>query len=452
MKIRNDKWKIIYWHPAAWIALSLVLVHQCIIAGSSIFLTEVIERFQAGRDYFLYVYLYLLSMAIPYLPGCASFIFLQKWINEAHWMFVDKFIAQMSGRIEKYRDANLKGRAESVLARNSFPVVKDYISFVHDLASFSLNSVLGMLVIGFLLPPRLLWGYALSLLLCFFIVIGLRKLISVASAEYENKYIIYSGILDRSWENVTLGNKYNENIWRQRKSVSGHSFYAISYRLQILKQSGNVLLAVASLGPTIFLIASILHDGRAASAVIAAVIVSLTRIFLIINSLSALVYKFLDWSSMRARLDVLFDTGSSIAADEVLDGGVVGNIEINGTLVTGVTQVAQMVSQAGSGRFKITGANGSGKSTVLLALKNIFRDESFIFPAHHGDLMWKSDDATLSTGQKTGIFLKEIFELDGIKYLLLDEWDANLDGENRRAIDGILDEIGKSKTIVEVRH
>ncbi|MGI4814160.1 MAG: ATP-binding cassette domain-containing protein [Janthinobacterium lividum] len=433
-------------------ALSLVLVHQCIIAGSSIFLTQVIERFQTGHDYSTYVYLYLLSMAIPYLPGCMSFIFLQKWINEAHLTFADQFTKQMSGKIEKYRDTKLRGRAESVLARNSFPVVKDYVSFVHDLASFSLNSILSMLVIGFLLPSRLLWGYALSLLLCFFIVAGLRKLISVASAEYENRYITYSSVLDRSWENITLGNKHNENIWRQRKGASGHSFYAASYKLQILKQVGNLLLAVASVGPTIFLIASILHDGRATSAVIAAVTVSLTRIFLIINSLSTLVYKFLDWSSMRARLDVLFDTGSSIAADEVLGGAVVGKIEINGTLVTGVTQAAQMVSQAGSGRFKITGPNGSGKSTVLLALKNIFRDESFMYPAHHGDLMWKSDDTALSTGQKTEIFLKEIFELEEIKYFLLDEWDANLDGANRRAIDGILDELGKSKTIVEVRH
>jgi ABC-type bacteriocin/lantibiotic exporter with double-glycine peptidase domain len=233
---------------------------------------------------------------------------------------------------------------------------------------------------------------------------------------------------------------------------NGGAFYTASYRLQILKQGGNVLLAAASLGPTIFLIASIARDGRAASPIIAAVIVSLTRIFLIINSLSALVYKFLDWSSMRARLDVLFDTGSSISADEAVGGSVVGNIEINGVPVAGVTQAAQMISQAAGGRFKITGANGSGKSTVLLALKNIFRDESFLFPAHHGDLMWKSDDAALSTGQKTGIFLKEIFKIEGIRYLLLDEWDANLDGENRCAIDGILDELGKSKTIVEVRH
>jgi ABC-type bacteriocin/lantibiotic exporter with double-glycine peptidase domain len=433
-------------------ALSLVLLHQCIVAGSTIFLAEVIEQFRTGQNYSTYLYLYLFSMTLPYLPGCMSFVFLQKWINEAHLDFVDKFIDKMSGKIEKYRDMTLKSRAESVLARNSFPVIKDYISFVHDLASFSLNSLLSMLVIGFFLPPYLLWGYALSLLLCFFIVVGLRKLISVASKEYENRYITYSGILDLSWDNITLGNKHNQNVWRQWKGASGNSFYAASYRLQIFKQGGNILLAAASLGPTVYLIASILHDGRAASAVIAAVLVSLTRIFLIINSLSALVTQFLDWSSIRARVDVLFVTGSSISADETLSAGVIGNIAINGTPAASLAEVAQLVTQAGSGRFTITGANGSGKSTVLLALKNIFRDESFIFPAHYGDLMWKSNGAALSTGQKTRIFLKEIFELEGIKYFLLDEWDANLDDENRRAIDGILNELGKSKTIVEVRH
>ncbi|WP_254067638.1 ABC transporter ATP-binding protein [Burkholderia sp. L27(2015)] len=416
------------------------------------FLTKTIERFQANQDFLTCLYLFLASMAIPYLPGCLSFVFLQKWINEAHLSFVDNFVGNMFGKIEKYRDTKLKDRVGSVLSRNSFSVLKDYISFVHDLASFSLNSVLSMIVIGFLLPSRLLWGYVLSLIFCLFIVAGLRKLISAASANYENRYIAYSEILDRGWENITLGNRHNQDIWQQHKSATGNSFYAASYTLQILKQGGNVLLAAASLGPTIFLIASIAREGHAVSSIFAAVIVSLTRIFLIINSLSSLVYKVLDSSSMRVRLNVLFDTGSLISASKGTGAGTVSRIEINGKPVASAMQVAQIVAQAGSGRFKITGANGSGKSTVLVSLKNIFQDASFLFPAHHGDLMWKSDGSALSTGQKTGNFLKEIFEIEGIKYLLLDEWDANLDSEKRRAIDNILDELGKSKTIVEVRH
>jgi ABC-type bacteriocin/lantibiotic exporter with double-glycine peptidase domain len=452
MSFNITQWKIIYLHPAAWISLLLVLVHQFIVAGSVFFLTQVIELFQAGKDFSLYLSIFLASMAAPYLPGCLSIVLLQTWINRAHCAFVEYLARHMLDRTEQCRDATLKERVESVMARNSYPVIGDYISFVHDLASFLLNSVLSMIVIGFLLPTRLLWGYSLSILLCLFIVISLRKIITFASADYENKYISYSDILNRSWENMTLGNRHNQEIWNNQKNVTGHVFYSASYRLQLLKQSGNVLLAGASLGPTIFLIASVVTDNRIESSMIAAILVSLTRIFLIINSFSALVFKFLDWSSMKARLEVLFDVRSSISATNMSDAGVIGKIAINGTAITGTPQAVEIVTRSQHGRFKITGSNGSGKSTILLALKSVLGSRSFILPAHHGDLMWKISGATLSTGQKTQLFLKEIFDLKEIDFLLLDEWDANLDTRSTLAIDDALNDLSKSKIVIEIRH
>ncbi|CAH2810039.1 MAG: hypothetical protein CBARDCOR_6746 [uncultured Caballeronia sp.] len=106
---------------------------------------------------------------------------------------------------------------------------------------------------------------------------------------------------------MTLGNCHNQEIWNNLKNTTGHVFYSASYRLQLLKQSGNVFLAGASLGPTIFLIASVVPNNRIESSMIAAILVSLTRIFLIINSFSALVFKFLDWSSMKTRFYSMLD-------------------------------------------------------------------------------------------------------------------------------------------------
>lgn len=452
MDFENEKWKIVYRHPSAWIALFLVIIHQCFVAGSTIFLTDVIERFQSGREYALYLYLYLAAMAIPYLPGCLSFVFLQRWINESHLSFTDSILSKMAGSIGKYRSEVLRERVTAVLSRNSFSVLKDYITFVHDLASFSLNSALSMAVIAFLLPARLLGGYAISLVLCFLIVAGLRKLIAATSSKYENDYLTYSGMLDKGWENNTIGNRYNEAIWREQKELTGKAFYSTSSRLQVYKQIGNILLAAASLLPTIFLIVTIVHDRTASAQVIAAVIVSLTRIFLIINSLSALVYKVLDFSSMRARLNVLFDTGEMMSEELDEVPGKVGNVMINGMPAGSTERIVKMLSSAGPGRFEITGANGSGKSTVLLKLKEIYGDECFLLPAHHADLMWKSNGAMLSTGQRISVYLDEIFGIKGLKYIFLDEWDANLDGVNTKTIDASLDQLAKTRTIVEVRH
>jgi hypothetical protein len=280
----------------------------------------------------------------------------------------------------------------------------------------------------------------------------LRKRISTASAAAENKYIEYSGVLDRAWENLTLGNSHNQIIWREQNECTGHQFYATSYKLQVLKQIGNMTLAAASLGPTIYLMISALLDRTASPAVIAAIIVNLTRIFLILNSLSALVYKILDWSSMRARLKVLFDVEASISDNDGIDRGILGSVSLNGSPVTDVSELARLVRSSGRGRFTLTGANGSGKSTILIRLKSIFSEESFILPSQQTELMFTSDTAALSTGQRAISHLKEALSLDGINYLLLDEWDANLDELSKSEFDNLLDEIGKTKVVIEVRH
>jgi hypothetical protein len=110
-------------------------------------------------------------------PGMSIVYFLQKWINAAHREFVDKLIRRMSGKVQVFRNAELRDQVESVLARNALPVFNDYIKFIHDLIGFSLNSVLSLLAMGFLLPSRLWWGYALSFLFCFMIIVGLKKII-----------------------------------------------------------------------------------------------------------------------------------------------------------------------------------------------------------------------------------------------------------------------------------
>lgn len=75
MVSKYEERKMMYGHLSAGVALLLVLIHQSIVAGSSIFLTAVIEQFQSHQDFSVYLYLHLFSMAIPYLPGCLSFIF-----------------------------------------------------------------------------------------------------------------------------------------------------------------------------------------------------------------------------------------------------------------------------------------------------------------------------------------------------------------------------------------
>ena len=448
----SRNWRIIFKHRAALICLLLVTIHQCIVAISTVFLTRTITLFQSGQGYFIELCLYLTAMAIPYIPGCVSFVLMQRWVNAAHHRLVREFeLAVVSKRVD-YRDASIRENVTAVLARNSFPVVRDYISFIHDLASFSLNSILSVVVIVFLLPAQLAGGYCLSLFLCFLIVMGLRKSIAQTSSNCEYAYLRYSGVLDRFWPNAVLGNTYNSSLWRKQREAGGHAFYATSHRLEVLRQSGNILLAAASLGPTIFLVAAFAQSGTAEPPLVAALIVSLTRIFLIVNSLSALVHRALDYSSLHARVKVALDALTQISDG---DNGVISNsisISVNGTSTCDAGEAKRLIATSSHGRFTITGPNGSGKSTFLLSLKQECGAACFLLPSDYSDLAWEGDHLSLATRQRLNSHLNQIFKIESVHYILLDEWDANLDASNTQHVDDILCVLAKNKVIVEVRH
>ncbi|MEF3060768.1 ABC transporter ATP-binding protein/permease [Ralstonia solanacearum] len=455
---RRLKWSsagrpvVIYGHRAAWIAVALIVMHQSLVAASTVFLTQVIERFQVGADYLPFLYLYLAAMTLPYLPGCGSFVFLQRWINDAHHAFVTLLSERIRGQVSQYRDVSQRERVTATLARNALPVLREHITFMHDLVSFTLNSSLSMAVILFLLPSKLALGYVASFVLCLGCIFLFRKTIAASSSDYEIRYLAYTDTLNQAWDNVALGNSYNEAIWRRRKEEAGRNFYKAAIALQIRKQLGNVLLAGASLLPTIFLIVMIFRDGHASPPVVAAVVVNLTRIFLILNALSALVYKVLDLSSMRAKLEVLFAPVTAPLGNASASVDHVGTIYVNGTTVQGRSQLIDYFSNIEDGRFRITGPNGSGKSSALLALKEQFGSRGFLMPTNRASLAWKGVNEMRSTGQQMISSLQEIVSLEEVQYILLDEWDANLDQDNTTGIDAVLDALASTKMIVEVRH
>jgi ABC-type multidrug transport system fused ATPase/permease subunit len=444
--------KVLLCHRSAWLSLGLVVLHQSLIAGGTYFLTRVITQFQAGSQYAGSLYLFLACMTLPYLPGCCSLYAMQRWINQAHARLVTTCCDRLCGRTDLFRNAALKERIGSALASNALPVLRDYVTFVHELATSGLNSLLSMLVIGLLLPSKLLLGFALSLVLCAAFVVATRHAIARASASYERSYIRYASTLGHAWDNLTLGNRHNETIWRARRAEAGHDFYRSAARMQAVKQAGNAALGVLALLPSVYLIISVTRDGHASAGVIAAIIVSLTRIFLVLNSLGAMVARALDFSSVHSRLRVLLETTDVIHAERRSPTGLSGDVNINGTAITAIEEARHIIGGAQRGRFTITGANGSGKSTILLALKHWFQDRSFLLPAHHSQLVWQSDLSSLSSGERTKASMSELLQLQDIHIVLLDEWDANLDASNREAIGRLLDRSCLDRIIVEVRH
>lgn len=452
MKKNINRWKILLFDPVAMVAIILIVVHQSLIASSAFFLTRLIEYQQSGGAFKIYLILYILSMVIPFVPGCLSFVALEYWTNRAHKKYTNWFSKVVFGKADIYRNNKGKENIESMLSRNSFGIISSYISFIHNFITFSLNSALSMIVISFLLPANLVSGYAISLCLSVAIIFVLKGPIQKCAIDSENQLVPYGDCLGRIWDNVVLGNIHNFLAWEKDKNHFAKKYYAASNKLAAILQLGNLLLGLAGLIPTCYLIYHLIAGDAVDAALAAAVIVNLTRIFHILNSLSALIYQTLDWSAMNARVAILFDMHESSKAEILASSNPYGTIAMNGAVVSRYDVEIEKIKGQECGRFTIRGANGSGKSTFLLELKKALGRDALLLPANLNGLCWQSNYKDLSTGQRVLKILNEVSEIEGVKYLLLDEWDANLDTDNVQRIDRSLDELANHQVIVEIRH
>ena len=104
-----------------------------------------------------------------------------------------------------------------------------------------------------------------------------------------------------------------------------------------------------------------------------------------------------------------------------------------------------------AGRLTLRGENGAGKSTLLMLIKHALQNRAFFLPTH-SQLNFISETNKYSTGESLKNRLVEILEKVDADVLLLDEWDANLDQENRHTLSLLIDEIAERKCVIEVRH
>lgn len=105
-----------------------------------------------------------------------------------------------------------------------------------------------------------------------------------------------------------------------------------------------------------------------------------------------------------------------------------------------------------NGRWTLRGRNGSGKSTLLCLLKEKFGEEGFFLPTHYEDLCFSSEFLNESDGNRLAAVFEMISKIENVKFIILDEWDANLDEHNLNQINAAIDRLAKNRIVLESRH
>ena len=144
----------------------------------------------------------------------------------------------------------------------------------------------------------------------------------------------------------------------------------------------------------------------------------------------------------------------------------------NASSTTSLDEAINLILGQRTGRINVRGPNGAGKSTLLTSLKSAVKARAYYWPTadrlafafslgqdevetdENGDPIEDSEakKTGYSSGERQLQALREIVRRTDAPIYLLDEWDANLDPENRAAADALVDELARRARVVEISH
>jgi ABC-type transport system involved in cytochrome bd biosynthesis fused ATPase/permease subunit len=142
--------------------------------------------------------------------------------------------------------------------------------------------------------------------------------------------------------------------------------------------------------------------------------------------------------------------------------------------VSSVDEAMRLVLSERTGRVNVRGGNGSGKSTLLAALKAEIKNRAYYWPTSDrlafqftnrqpededdvddGETTLSSarrKHKGFSSGERQLRSLQEIVAFTDAPIYLLDEWDANLDANNRAAADALVEQLAQRARVIEISH
>jgi len=191
--------------------------------------------------------------------------------------------------------------------------------------------------------------------------------------------------------------------------------------------------------------------------------------------------------------------GACAAMRPLPDSGFESRIRFDGVALqdergllvcSSMEDVLALVAARRFGRLQVRGSNGSGKSTLLVALKARLGVDAFYWPtgdrlafafaglpgaseaggegaksAESGDTAAPGPGAAaplpgqraaayagFSSGERQLASLREIASHTAAQVYLLDEWDANLDANNRASAEQLVAGLSKRAVVVEISH
>jgi ABC-type multidrug transport system fused ATPase/permease subunit len=466
-KVRKQIWGLLTnrWAIGCLIALTC---QQVIEASSAVWLVNTMESITSGSNFVPYLILYFLSIALYYIPNGIAFILKTTWKQQAQRSFVEAFVTSNKNNVAEWNNKGIKEQKLSILTAEGPAAINALIDYVWDLCSYLMSVVFYIMALSLVVEPLFSVAYSFSLI-CVLLIMNINRRIQrqLTQKALTARVDLCQSLL-AAWDNVLLGNEYNFSLWQEKTNTRLDRCLQRNIALERFDQFMAIFVSLITALPTLFVAGYFMFKNFHDPVRLSAFVVILPLLFNILSytyQTLALVFR---WRMHKSKLTAIYKTiqPSKDAPFTMIKKVKWPKISVIPNLIQGQTIAPpesislpypiqsheELVRQASlAGRLTIRGENGCGKSTALLLIKDALAGKAFFLPTHN-QLSFVAETNKYSTGESLKNRLLEILEKVEAEVLLLDEWDANLDPENKESLSVLIDELASKKCVIEVRH
>jgi ABC-type multidrug transport system fused ATPase/permease subunit len=457
----------------------VLMVAEALLGAATTYLVIKAGRDVANDQFLITDLLWILgAQSAAYVIGAVSWIYAERAGFLAFGRYMLRFARDNRHQTQSLGDKEARERIEPFLTGETFYV---YFHFLYEIEG-DLRLLLGLIFNVIVLGTEIDGTFPIAYTAVFVILMALQWTMRkrVADAFFENQRMTNRMTAQgyTAWDNIFSGNRYNLRLWlagfktKLRDGLDAQ-VKAIMTREGLSAASGIIGLAI--IFAAMALVAYRNAEDTALLISLAAILPRQIEMTSSVHQFAAGWNEFLaSWTrmggaatSMHPDFDPAFD--SRIKFDRlILREGERANT------VTSLDEAMRLVLAQPNGRINVRGPNGAGKSTLLTSLKAHIKNRAYYWPTadrlafqftqgtepeeeadesgEGAPALVKPKRPGFSSGERQIRALQEIVEYTDAAIYLLDEWDANLDPNNRAAADALVEQLASRARVIEISH
>ncbi|MCX6108099.1 MAG: hypothetical protein NTZ90_00660 [Proteobacteria bacterium] len=336
----------------------------------------------------------------------------------------------------------LTGEAQSTLEHAA--------NFSLDFLSISCNVVFTLVAFLAILGPLITAAIVVALISSFCLLVAARRAIKSAGNEIQGSKLAAFMSVQSLWDQIFFGNGMTRAVPVQKNETLMLSYFKQAERYRLLEQGVSCLPIFLSMAVLYVAVAHQINHGAIVLAALVAVLPRSLQLFQNVHTMTTYSSQFLLLKAKLSNLKAFSSRLDRRHMGQHVQKDKISILEVTSETIISIDDLLAQVAAKSlqkTGRLRLTGSNGAGKSSFLRDIKALIPQAVLVGP----DIHLLPVETKGSTGQIQKQTLMALMKLD-VEVLLVDEWDANLDQVNMDHVDQQLQSFAESALVIEVRH